>query len=111
MDGLKLLELARAAGLAVRVDGEKLVVRGPRKAEAVAKRLLENKAVVIAALCASEPQHDHVDLAQNQAGVRLCPCCRRSQRWLSVYGVTVCGECHPPAVPELVKRWLEPKEN
>jgi hypothetical protein len=50
MDGMTLLEEARAAGLTVRVDGARLVVRGPRAAEAMARRLLERKVEVLAAL-------------------------------------------------------------
>lgn len=38
MDGLTLLAEARAAGLEVRAEGDRLVIRGPRKAEALAKR-------------------------------------------------------------------------
>ena len=50
MDGLTLLQDAAAAGLTVLADGDRLVVRGPRSAEPVARRLLENKADVMAAL-------------------------------------------------------------
>lgn len=103
MDGLMLLKEARAAGLAVRIDGDKLVIRGPRTAEAIAKRLLENKTVVMEALTQVGVQH-------SRATVRPCPRCRRSQLWLSIYGVEVCGECHPPA-PGALLRWLEPKGN
>jgi len=27
--------------------------------------------------------------------------------WRSIYGVVVCGTCHPPAVPRLVAKWIE----
>lgn len=50
MDGLILLRRAREAGLAVKTDGDKLVIRGPRRAEAVACLLIENKLEVLAAL-------------------------------------------------------------
>jgi hypothetical protein len=50
MDGMTLLQEARAAGLAVNVEGDKLVIRGPRRAEAVAMRLLKYKPDVLAAL-------------------------------------------------------------
>lgn len=50
MDGLTLLSDAAAAGLTVRADGDRLVIRGPRKAEPLARRLLEHKRQVIAAL-------------------------------------------------------------
>ena len=51
---MSLLEEARAAGLTVKVEGEKLVVRGPRDAEHIALQLLESKPRVIAILRASE---------------------------------------------------------
>jgi hypothetical protein len=50
MDGVTALAEARAAGLEVRADGDRLVVRGPRSAEVLAKRLLGCKADVMAAL-------------------------------------------------------------
>ncbi len=50
MVGLTLLSEARAAGLIVSADGDRLVVRGPRSADAVARLLLANKAAVMAAL-------------------------------------------------------------
>ena len=52
MDGLTLLREARAAGLTVAADGARLCIRGPRQAEAVARRLLAHKAAVLAALAA-----------------------------------------------------------
>jgi hypothetical protein len=45
-----LLEEARDAGLEVRVDGDRLVVRGPRSAAALARQLLDRKPEVVAAL-------------------------------------------------------------
>ncbi len=50
MDGLTLLRTAAAAGLSVRLDGERLVIRGPRSADAVAKLLIAEKPAVVAAL-------------------------------------------------------------
>jgi hypothetical protein len=35
-----------------------------------------------------------------------CHICHEYVWWLSVYGVFVCGVCHPPATPDLVKRWV-----
>lgn len=52
MDGLTLLEEARAAGLSVTADGERLRIRGPRRAEAIALRLIAHKAIVLRALMA-----------------------------------------------------------
>ena len=50
MDGVTLLRRARSAGLRVVAEGDKLVVRGPRRAEPVALLLLAHKPAVIAAL-------------------------------------------------------------
>jgi hypothetical protein len=50
MDGLTLLEEARGAGLRVAAEGDRLVIRGPKTAEPVARRLLAHKAEVLAAL-------------------------------------------------------------
>lgn len=50
MDALTLLDEAHAAGLSVRSDGERLVVRGPKQAEPIALRLLDAKPDVMAVL-------------------------------------------------------------
>lgn len=51
MDVLTLLSEARKAGLMVTADGgDRLVIRGPRRAEPLARRLGENKPAVMAAL-------------------------------------------------------------
>ena len=52
MDGLTLIEQAKAAGLTVRADGDKLIVCGPKRLESLAKRLIDNKPLVMAALAA-----------------------------------------------------------
>jgi hypothetical protein len=55
MDGLMLLNEAHAAGLDVVIDGNKLVVRGPRRAECVARKLLAHKREVMAAVAGVGP--------------------------------------------------------
>ena len=53
MDGVALLRRARADGLAVAAEASgKLVIRGPRRAEATVRLLLAHKPAVIAALTA-----------------------------------------------------------
>lgn len=54
-----LLAEAQAAGLKVRTDGDRLVVRGPRTAEALAKALLARKGEVVAMLAATRPPAAH----------------------------------------------------
>jgi hypothetical protein len=50
MDGLNLLARARDAGLRVQADGDKLLIRGPKRAEPVVRLLAEHKPEVLAAL-------------------------------------------------------------
>lgn len=54
MDGLTLILRARAAGLTVRADGHRLVIRGPRHAERFAAALLAANPEVMAVLRATE---------------------------------------------------------
>jgi hypothetical protein len=50
MDGLALLNEARGAGLTVMAEGSRIIIRGPKRAEVTARRLLEHKLVVLEAL-------------------------------------------------------------
>ena len=50
MVAVSLLQEAEAAGLTVRVDGDRLVVRGPKSAGAIAESLLDHKAEVLKVL-------------------------------------------------------------
>ena len=43
MDSLTLLDQARSSGLIVRAEGSCLIVRGPRRLEALARQLLDAK--------------------------------------------------------------------
>lgn len=81
MDGLTLLEDARAAGLAVRADNGRLVIRGPKRAEDVALRLLAHKAAVLDALASPWPipavnpddlPPDWRDVYEERAGIMEC---------------------------------------
>ncbi len=68
MDGLILLRRAHEAGLAVQAEGDKLVIRGPKRAESVARLLIVHKPEVLAALVPREapdrtPDEDATDRA------------------------------------------------
>src|SRR6266478_6719489 len=69
MEGLTLLREARAAGLSLARDGDELVIRGPRRAEPVARLLLSRKAEVIQALADATgwPARHHEALAHWRA--------------------------------------------
>ena len=53
MDAVALLHRAQEAGLRIEPMGDRLLVRGPKRAEAVVKLLAEHKAEVLAALSPS----------------------------------------------------------
>jgi hypothetical protein len=59
MDGLILLRRARDAGLRVEAAGDKLLIRGPKRAEQVVKLLAEHKPEVLAAL--ARPRSDLIE--------------------------------------------------
>ena len=53
MDAVALLHRAQEVGLRIETMGDTLLVRGPKRAEAVVKLLAEHKAEVLAALSPS----------------------------------------------------------
>ena len=46
------------------------------------------------------------DTGENFPEIRACHICHEFAWWLSTHGVLVCGVCHPPARPGLVKKWI-----
>ena len=54
MDSVALLDVARKVGLQVTTDGQRLIVRGPKQAEPLARQLLAQKAEVMALLTADQ---------------------------------------------------------
>jgi hypothetical protein len=55
MGGLTLLDQARVAGLTVTVKGDRLAIKGPQCADALARELIARKAEVMAELLAATP--------------------------------------------------------
>jgi hypothetical protein len=47
VDGLALLTEARTAGLHVHAEGERLIVRGPKRLAALAQQLLSHKTAIL----------------------------------------------------------------
>jgi hypothetical protein len=105
MDGVTLLCWAHEAGLAVAAEGDKLVIRGPRRAERAAMLLLANKPAVIAAFAADWPARHREALAYWRT---LHPTAEAAQlawgemlsRWHRLYGrrtlVWQCAGCGEP---------------
>jgi len=86
MDGLTLLRRAYDAGLRLEAAGDKLVVRGPKRAERVVKLLFQNKAEVLAALANTvhdtnllAPWFDRVISVKGEPGLER-PCVTRRGR-------------------------------
>jgi hypothetical protein len=67
--GVDLLDRARAAGLRVSADGDRLVVRGAVRLEALAREILDRKAEMLAAL-RQEAEHAEADIAWRAAAMR-----------------------------------------
>ena len=65
MDGIALIVEAAAAGLSIRLDGDRVVIRGPKSADAVARRLLANKPAVVAVLRKQSPHPNPAPAACN----------------------------------------------
>jgi len=110
MVGLRLLDEARAAGLSVTADGERLVIRGPKRAASVARRLIAGKSDVMAALAArdhmrqscplgeiAESSDDFVPAWEDCPEVPApCPRCASVARWWNSLGESRCLSCEPP---------------
>lgn len=100
MDGMTLIAEAQAAGLVVLADGEKLIVRGPESAGAVALRLLARKADVMAALGGvvdSQPDASQDGEGPQRGAEPAEPCgtCGAAIGWRDGGGVVTCATCSP----------------
>jgi hypothetical protein len=68
MDALTLVREARRAGLHVSATGSRLVVRGPRRLEPVAKALLDQKPAVLRALAEEQGVAWRIEAMRPQVG-------------------------------------------
>lgn len=98
MDGLTLLQEASVAGLMVLADGDRLVIRGPRSADAVARRLLAHKAVILAVLAAGNGNTNPtipevVPFDDLPLPGPACPRCGSLEEWTDLLGGRHCGIC------------------
>ena len=50
MDGVAVLSEAHAAGLQIHMDGERLIMRGPKRLASLAQHLLSHKEEILGAL-------------------------------------------------------------
>ena len=100
MTAAALIAGLRSRGVTLVAEGERLRCR-PRSAlsDDDLGALREHKPEILAQL-----------RSQTKADL-VCRACRERRWWLSIYGVVVCGVCHPPAAPRLVERWLADPES
>jgi len=105
MDGVSLLRRAGEAGLRVAAQGNKLVIRGPRRAEPVVRLLLTHKPAVIAALAANWRVRHREALAHWSTLHSTAQAARRAwgemeDRWYRLHGARVppwqCAGCDAP---------------
>ena len=104
MDALALLHRAQEVGLRIEPLGDKLLIRGPKRAEPVVKLLAKHKAEVLAVLghtvhesaLAPVPWFDRIArVAEGEPGLEM-PCAARCGRTQEVEGAflhfcVVCG--------------------
>lgn len=122
MDRMTLLGEAYAAGLTVIANGDKLVVRGPRRAEPIARKLLAHKSEVMAVLASAlspaitteaanwiEMFSERAALRQFQAGYRRDVAehlafaeCIEAWCWQHplLHDLTICAGCRKPLAGE-----------
>jgi hypothetical protein len=95
MGAMKLIEEARSAGLKLRAEGDRLVIRGPKSAEPLAKALLDRKAEILPFLQerpAPRPFHDDARDLDSEAAL-----------WLRQKLAT-----GPMRIGDLMRLWCEP---
>jgi hypothetical protein len=117
MDFMKLIYEAQVAGLTLRADADKLVIRGPRSAEAIVAQLMAHKDEILAIVRTSchlspKPRSTPTNLKDTETRRRNSPAdeaapCRRcgsALGWRTADGRVACAECEqkPPAAEVLV---------
>ncbi len=113
MGCLSLIQQARVAGLTVEAERDRLLIRGPRRLDALAQQLIANKVEVLAEIrrldiqvasdsCddgghAELPPPDPPDLETIDAGtLEPCPLCNSLELWQDGKGNWRCQHCEPP---------------
>ena len=117
MVGLIILKEAQAVGLTVMADGERLVIRGPKSGEEIARKLLDHKADVLDAITKDplagtlfegpwEQNINNLGIAYwERPGIEHfedikppdpCPKCNSLELWQNVLGDWKCMICNPP---------------
>lgn len=91
MDGVALLTEAYAAGLQVHAEGERLIVRGPKRLAALAQQLLSHKAAILEIL---ELFEERAAIMEYDGGLPHAEAERLA--WVCVLGGDDTTEAHGP---------------
>lgn len=120
MEPAALLQKLREIGCELRPEGDRLRVRAPAGVltDELRSLIREHKGELLHLLSAGEagrvvtrcPPVPRITLALSLQPDGTCYVCKGSRWWLSRYGVLICAQCHPPAVPEMVARWVTGEE-
>jgi Zinc-finger of RNA-polymerase I-specific TFIIB, Rrn7 len=109
---MSLLHEARAAGLEVHADADRLVIRGPSSAEAIALKLLAHKADLLQLLAAppkDATEAENAPAAADTTHANPCAQCGSQERWRWLDGRQICRSClmHGNEPIVAVKVWSE----
>jgi len=117
MGGLSLLLAADWAGLKVTADGDRLLVRGPKRLKPLADQILARKAEVMALLRDGSwrlPVVKYANEPVRPGPPRKCYGCGHV-RWFTTVsndqGAWQCGACHPPISPPENVIWWSGNDN
>ena len=105
----ELLAHLHRKGVVIRRDGKRLAVDAPRGVVTteILSTLRRHKPGILALLGQEETTDEPSPRPRDKdhGGPRRCFACRGTRFWISIYGVTVCGKCHPPATDALIAGW------
>jgi hypothetical protein len=109
MEILALLEQARRAGLELRVDGDAVIVRGPREQEGLVKALAEHKAELLRLLRQARATEPAQTTSHQPVPDRPCPTCGGRRWWpRPTDGAWLCSRCRPCPIPDEVQEIISP---
>ena len=91
----------------LRARGVELVADGPRLRCRPRSALTEDDLATLREIKPTVLAHLRAEGAASSKKV-VCHACKSIRFWRSIHGPVVCGVCHPPAGPDLVKEWLGP---
>jgi hypothetical protein len=91
----RLVDLARSSGLNLKLEGDSLMIHGPKTSSIYAVQLIDRKPEVVEFL--TEERSCFLDWSpQTLTASRPCSKCGWFSPWWDVYGNAHCASCDPP---------------